>query len=102
VMVTLWEDGESTVGHIGERLRLDSGTLSPLLRRLEGAGLVARRRASADERSVIVSVTPRGRSLRRRAAHVPQSICDATGLSTDHQAALVRQLRELIEHLGDA
>src|SRR4051794_37434353 len=55
VMVTLWEDGESSVRHIGERLRLDSGTLSPLIGRLEAAGLVARRRAASDQRSVLIS-----------------------------------------------
>ncbi|BDH58236.1 MarR family winged helix-turn-helix transcriptional regulator [Tsukamurella sp. PLM1] len=65
-LLALWEQDGVTVSALGERLRLDSGTLSPLIRRLEGAGLVERRRDQADERLVTVHVTDRGRALRPR------------------------------------
>jgi DNA-binding MarR family transcriptional regulator len=100
VMGVLWEDGPSTVGGIGERLRLDSGTLTPLLRRLVRAGLVTRRRDSGDERSVIVALTRRGRTLRRRAASVPSAINDASGLAPEERASLVASLRELVAQLS--
>jgi DNA-binding MarR family transcriptional regulator len=99
VMVTLWEDGESTVRRIGERLSLESSTLSPLLKRLEAMGLLARTRNERDERSVLVSLTAQGVAMRDRAAGVPQEICSASGLSTQAQAALVEQLRTLAARL---
>ena len=70
VMVVLWTEDALTVGRIGERLRLDSGTLTPLLKRLEGAGLVQRERSAADERRVIVRLTARGGALRAEAGAV--------------------------------
>src|SRR5690242_20597314 len=80
VMVLLWEDGESTVRRIGHRLSLESSTLSPLLKRLEAIGLLARVRNEQDERSVLVSLTPQGLALRDQAAEVPNEICAASGL----------------------
>lgn len=74
VMLVLWEDDGLGVGEIGERLSLDSGTLSPLLRRLESAGLVERRRADVDERRVTIHLTPAGRALEARAADVPAAL----------------------------
>jgi MarR family transcriptional regulator, organic hydroperoxide resistance regulator len=71
VMLVLWEDDGLGVGEIGERLSLDSGTLSPLLRRLESAGLVTRVRAAEDERRVTIHLTQAGRALEERAADVP-------------------------------
>ena len=99
VMVLLWEEGDATVGRIGSRLRLESSTLSPLLKRLEAGGLVSRRRMTDDERAVLVSLTRQGRRLQTRAADVPAAICDATGLDVDEQAALVAQLRALAADL---
>ncbi len=74
VMLVLWEDDGLGVGEIGERLSLDSGTLSPLLRRLESAGLVRRTRAADDERRVTIGLTPEGRALEQRAADVPAAL----------------------------
>ena len=74
VMLVLWEDDGLGVGEIGERLSLDSGTLSPLLRRLESAGLVERRRAESDERRVSIHLTPAGRALEAQAADVPGTL----------------------------
>src|SRR4051794_19854383 len=70
-MLTLWEHGELPVKRMGELLRLDSGTLSPLLKRLEAAGLVTRSRNPQDERSVIIRLTATGSALRERAQQVP-------------------------------
>jgi MarR family transcriptional regulator, organic hydroperoxide resistance regulator len=80
VMLVLWESGPTSVKELGGRLELDSGTLSPLLKRLEAAGLVTRRRRAADERSVEVGLTSAGEELRSRAATVPREIAEATGL----------------------
>ncbi|MBO1420147.1 MarR family winged helix-turn-helix transcriptional regulator [Streptomyces sp. FH025] len=95
VMLVLWEDGELPVKRIGERLRLDSGTLSPLLKRLEAAGLVRRERSPEDERSVTVSLTPEGSALRERAGQVPRRLLAATGLPVEDLAAL----RTLLERV---
>ncbi|MEU6970857.1 MarR family transcriptional regulator [Kitasatospora aureofaciens] len=88
VMLVLWEDGELPVKRIGERLRLDSGTLSPLLKRLETAGLVRRERSQEDERSVTVTLTAEGSALRGRAGQVPRRLLTATGLPVEDLAAL--------------
>ncbi|MFJ9609644.1 MarR family winged helix-turn-helix transcriptional regulator [Kitasatospora sp. NPDC101176] len=88
VMLVLWEDGELPVKRIGERLRLDSGTLSPLLKRLEAAGLVRRERSPQDERSVTVALTAEGAALRERAGQVPRRLLTATGLPVEDLAAL--------------
>ncbi|MFI2610426.1 MarR family winged helix-turn-helix transcriptional regulator [Kitasatospora sp. NPDC018619] len=88
VMLVLWEEGGLPVKRIGERLRLDSGTLSPLLKRLEAGGLVRRERSAADERSVTVRLTPEGSALRERAGQVPRRLLSATGLPLEDLAAL--------------
>ena len=80
VLLVLWEHGDTSVKDLGAALMLDSGTLSPLVKRMESAGLVRRARRVDDERSVLVSLTPAGRALRRTAASVPTTIAAATGL----------------------
>ncbi|MET8697880.1 MarR family winged helix-turn-helix transcriptional regulator [Kitasatospora sp. NPDC058032] len=95
VMLVLWEDGDLPVKRIGERLRLDSGTLSPLLKRLEAAGLVRRERSPEDERSVTVRLTDEGSALRERAGLVPRRLLAATGLPVEELAAL----RALLDRL---
>lgn len=102
VMIVLWEDGDLPVKRIGERLRLDSGTLSPLLKRLESAGLVRRERSAEDERSVTVRLTGEGAALRTRALRVPQRILAATGLSLDEVTTLHTLLRRVTEALDTA
>lgn len=76
VMLVLWEDDGLTVSAIGDRLALDSATLSPLLRRLEAAGLVRRERDPRDERRVMISLTDQGRAMEERAAVVPAALAE--------------------------
>lgn len=95
VMLAMWEHGELTVSELGERLFLDSGTLTPLLKRMEGAALVQRVRSAEDERKVLVSLTPAGRKLKTRAVLVPAGLVRTTGCSLDELAALTRQLQSL-------
>ena len=89
VMLVLWESEPRGVKDLGDELGLDSGTLSPLLKRLEALGLVERRRSGEDERRVAVHLTPAGSSLSTKASAIPQRLADAAGLS----AAELEQLR---------
>ena len=98
VLLVLWEEGRITVGRLGERLQLDSGTLSPLLKRLEANGFVRRERSSDDERLVDVTLTPAGRRLERKAQCIPEQLFSSTGL-TEKEAA---DLRDAVRHLTDA
>ncbi|MFJ8195311.1 MarR family winged helix-turn-helix transcriptional regulator [Streptomyces sp. NPDC096152] len=98
VMLVLWEHGETPVKRLGEHLRLDSGTLSPLLKRLEAAGLVRRERSARDERSVQVRLTAEGAALRERASEVPRRIVSATGFTLDE----IRDLRTRLDRLTSA
>lgn len=102
VMLVLWEHGELPVKKLGEHLRLDSGTLSPLLKRLETAGLVRRERSARDERSVEVRLTDEGVALRERALDVPRRILGATGFDIDEIRALRARLDELTGALDSA
>ncbi|WP_329250853.1 MarR family transcriptional regulator [Streptomyces sp. NBC_01478] len=102
VMLVLWEHGELPVKKLGEHLRLDSGTLSPLLKRLETAGLVRRERSARDERSVEVRLTDEGVALRERAVEVPRRILGATGFDIDAIRALRGQLDQLTGALDAA
>lgn len=99
VMVLLWEEGPSSVTGIGNRLSLDSSTLSPLLKRLQVTGLVTRTRATSDERLMIIGLTERGEALQHDAAHVTGEVCEASGLAMTEQQELVQTLRELTSHL---
>jgi DNA-binding MarR family transcriptional regulator len=98
VLLVLWEEGPVTVGRLGERLQLDSGTLSPLLKRLEGIGFVSRERSQTDERLVEVALTPAGRRLERKAQCIPEQLFDSTGM-TEQEAG---NLRDAVRHLTDA
>jgi DNA-binding MarR family transcriptional regulator len=95
VLIVLWEEGTCTVKQLTDRLRLDHGTLTPLLRRMEANGLVTRRRAATDERYVEVALTPPGDELR---VHAPRIHCDMTeamGLDAAQVAALQATLKKL-------
>jgi DNA-binding MarR family transcriptional regulator len=102
VMLALWEHGPLTVKRLGELLRLDSGTLSPLLKRVEAMGLVARERSAEDERSVIISLTEAGREMRGPAQQVPLRIQEAAGLREEDAQALDVLLRRLTTSLDAA
>jgi MarR family transcriptional regulator, organic hydroperoxide resistance regulator len=95
VLLVLWEHGDLPVKKLGEHLRLDSGTLSPLLKRLETAGLVRRERSARDERSVDVRLTEQGVALRERAVQVPRRIASATSFDMDE----IRDLRARLDQL---
>jgi DNA-binding MarR family transcriptional regulator len=97
VMLALWGSGPATVGELGRRLHLDSGTLSPLLKRLEASELISRRRRSQDERSVEVVLTGSGHRLRERATCLPAAIGTATGLDAAGAARMVGELRALTD-----
>ena len=100
VMLVLWERDGLGVGDLGDRLDLDSGTLSPLLRRLERAGLVRRERATSDERRVTIHLTGRGRDLQERAAGIPEAIA---GFVVDDEAgyeAMKTQLNDLVARIA--
>ena len=94
-LMAVGEHGPLTVGALGELMRLDSGTLSPLLKRREGAGLVARTRDPADERRVLVALTDGGRERLAAVADVPRTIAARSGLSLPQLAELRRTLEQL-------
>ncbi|MES1163154.1 MAG: MarR family transcriptional regulator [Rhizobacter sp.] len=94
-LLVLWETDSLGVGELGDRLYLDSGTLTPLLKRMEAAGLLVRERAAEDERRVIVTLTSAGRALRRKAEDVPMQVACATGCRLDDISALTTQLQAL-------
>lgn len=95
VMLVLWENDKLTVSGIGNRLFLDSSTLTPLLKRLEKSGLIVRLRAVTDERSVIISLSDKGKKLKARAADVPRCVATAMAISVKELAALREQLSRL-------
>lgn len=101
-MLVLWEEQSVTVRRLGERLDLDSGTLSPLLKRLEAAGLVVRTRSVDDERSVDVSLTEAGRRLRRKAIRVPEVLAGCLGGTADDYLRVRAQLEALVERVDAA
>lgn len=98
-LLALWERDGLTVSELGERLFLDSGTLTPLLKRLEAAGHVSRLRDTADERRVLVRLTPSGRQLKARALRIPACIRQATQCELDEIRAMTRQLQGLRSRL---
>ena len=100
VMLVLWERDAVTVSDIGARLFLDSATLTPLLKRLEAAGLVTRTRAAADERQVVVALTDGGRAMAREAGAIQEQVLCATACSPDELGAIKRQLEGLRAKLG--
>lgn len=94
-MLVLWEGDGVTVKQLGERLRLDSGTLTPLLKRLQALDLVARTRRPDNERELAVTLTAAGRALRERAAEVPAAMLERVGLDAGEAAELVGLLDKL-------
>ena len=100
VMLVLWERGSCTVRELGDALQLDSGTLSPLLKRLMSAGLIRRERRTDDERTVEAVLTDDGRALRAKAEGVPSDIGAAMGLEPAEFAALKATLRRLVDNVS--
>ncbi len=102
VMLVLWEQAPANVGELSARLYLDSGTLTPLLKRLEAAGLVRRQRSAEDERRVEVSLTPKGQALKKRALDVPGAMGCRIGLGEEEFVSLRSELRGLMLLLDKA
>ena len=101
-LVALWLDGEQSVNAMGEALELDSGTLSPLLKRLEEKGLIERHRSARDQRVVMISPTPRAQELRQELAHIPAAIARGMGLpDIDSALRLVDALHRLTAGMDD-
>src|SRR5262249_6495727 len=102
VMLVLWESDGSTVKELGERLFLDSGTLTPLLKRMEDAKLVERRRSTKDERLVEVWLSLKGRRLKKQAFGVPRDMFCKSGLTMGDYMRIKIELRRLFESLRAA
>ena len=102
VMMVLWEGDALTVSDIGQRLFLDSATLTPLLKRLEAGELISRQRSASDERQVIIRLTDAGRSLRQQAKTIPPAVFCAAGCSLDELKQLKASLEALRGQLSQA
>lgn len=100
VMLVLWERDGLTVSELGERLFLDSGTLTPLLKRLEAQGHIARLRDVQDERRVRITLTPAGRALREGAERIPPCVLESSQCSIPELTALTAELKQLRDRLG--
>ena len=98
-MMVMWEREEINVKELGDCLFLDSGTLTPLLKKLEAKGYVTRERSKTDERNLIVKITPAGKALREKAVDVPQKMIQCVNLSGDEAATLYRLLYKLLDNM---
>lgn len=96
-MMVLWEKKSLNVKELGKCLYLDSGTLTPLLKKLEGKGLLSRKRSAEDERNLLVSITPEGEALKARAAAIPTQMARCSGLDPEEAAVLYRLLYKMLE-----
>lgn len=99
VFLVLWEKDNLTVKMLGERLFLDSGTITPLIKRLEARGLIIRQRDEEDERQVRIRLTDAGRGLRTRAEAIPLAVAHGTGMTLESAEAMRRELMALRERL---
>ncbi|MCB2377943.1 MarR family transcriptional regulator [Hymenobacter sp. BT635] len=100
VFLLLWEHDELTVKELGEKLLLDSGTLTPLLKRMEQKQWLSRRRDPRDERSVLIALLPAGQALREAACHIPEQLLGHMGMSQDEFEQLRSQLNTLLTKLA--
>ncbi len=102
LMTALWAEDGRTVGALGRDLRLESNTLTPMLKRLEGQGLVRRKRDSKDERRVLIRVTAKGRALQEQAARIPECLIERVGLPLEDLTRLRDELHDLRDRLRSA
>jgi len=100
-MMVVWERRAVTVKEMGESLHLDSGTLTPLLKKLEAKGLITRRRSEQDERTVVISITPEGDALRDRAVEIPAQVAQCANLLPGEAAELYRLLYKILGQLQE-
>jgi DNA-binding MarR family transcriptional regulator len=101
VLLVLWEKQQCTVNEIGEALLLDSGTLTPLLKRLQVAGLILRERSLQDERKVLISLTEQGWALRAEAACIPSKMMEGTNMSGEEFKDLLVQFKDLLNRVHE-
>jgi DNA-binding MarR family transcriptional regulator len=100
VMMVLWDKDETTVKELCDLLDLDSGTLTPMLKRMEGAGLLQRQRSKQDERVVVVRLTETGRALQEQAICIPQALVDSSGMQIEEMIQLQHQLKRMLQHVN--
>ncbi|GGE57100.1 MarR family transcriptional regulator [Pullulanibacillus camelliae] len=100
VLVVLWEHEESTVKHLGELLDLDSGTLTPMLKRMESAGLLKRTRAKEDERVVVIRITDKGKALQQEALCIPDSLIQSAGMTDEEMSTLNSAIKKLMKQVN--
>ena len=96
-MLVLWEEGETTSKELGNRLYLDSGTLTPLLKKLETKGLLIRKRSREDERNLLISLTDKGEALKDQAFVIPEGMVKHVNLTVEEQRELYRLLYKLLQ-----
>ncbi|MDD4355713.1 MAG: MarR family transcriptional regulator [Smithellaceae bacterium] len=101
VMLVLWEHETLSVGDIGRLLYLDSGTLTPLLKRLESAGLITRKRLPEDERKVMAALTSRGRAMKKQAVSVPVELFCRSGLTVEEFQSIKKDVTTLLERMKE-
>lgn len=101
VLLVLWEHGTISVRDLGRRLYLDSGTLTPVLKTLEKAGLITRRRSTQDERVLMITLTPAGMSLQEKAQEIPAVIRESLGLDETELQTLMQLLKKLLVATGE-
>ncbi|MED2973807.1 MarR family transcriptional regulator [Fictibacillus sp. B-59209] len=101
VLLVLWEKKELAVKDLGEKLFLDSGTLTPMLKRMEAHGLIVRNRSKQDERSVMVSLTERGEGLRENAACIPGALLENIKMEDDELKNLKRSLGKILNNIQE-
>ncbi|XME00941.1 MarR family winged helix-turn-helix transcriptional regulator [Lachnospiraceae bacterium C1.1] len=99
-MIVLWEKKETNVKELGERLYLDSGTLTPLLKKLESKGYITRKRSTADERNLLVKITEEGMGLGEKAKDIPERILKAIGLDQEEVSKLHEVTYDILERLN--
>ena len=99
VLMVLWEKNQQSVTELGERLLLDSGTLTPLLKRMEKSSLVARMRSKEDERKVFVKLTQKGEKLKKQAAAIPEQMFCQSGLSVEEFVRVKGDLEDLLKKI---
>lgn len=100
IMMALWEGDQITVKDLGKRLYLDSGTLTPMLKKLEALSFIERNRSSQDERNVFIKLTQKGIDFKDEAVHFPEKMICALDMDTDHAQVLLGSLHEMMSHLN--
>jgi MarR family transcriptional regulator, organic hydroperoxide resistance regulator len=100
VLLVLWERKQSTVKELGELLGLDSGTLTPMLKRMEAAGLVERKRSAEDERVVMITITEDGNHIKEKAVCIPRSLLESTGMTEEEVMTVNNVIKKLLQRVN--